>query len=114
MKERTQKHMTAAGKAHITANDERKRYYEMGEAVSMEIGAEPQNPQVTNQIVSSDLNVKNLEPLEQVDNMKRAWQNDQCHPDGQTDATPDLLPERREPNAKRRKLGILPAYIPLG
>jgi hypothetical protein len=102
----------ATDKARITKN-EQKRYYETGETVSVEFAAEPQNPQATNQVDSSDLNVKRSKLLKKVDDMKRAWQNDQCHSDGQMDATPDSS-ESEEPEAKRPKLGILPAYIPLG
>lgn len=93
----------ATDEAHITRN-EQKRYYETGET-----DAKPQNPQVTNQIDIGDLNVK----VKKVDDMGEAWQNEQCFSDEQTDDTPDLS-ESEEPVAKRSKLGILPAYIPLG
>lgn len=99
-------------KAHITKN-EQKRYYETEEIVSVEFDAEPQNLQVTKQVDSSDLNVKRMKLLKKVDDLKQAWQNEQCRSDGQMDATPDLS-ESQEPEAKRPKLGILPAYIPLG
>jgi hypothetical protein len=69
---------------------------------------------VTNQVDSSDLNVKRLKLLKKVDDMKRAWQSAQCYAVGQMSATPSLMPESMEPEAKRPKLGILPAYIPLG
>jgi hypothetical protein len=104
--------MVVTDEAHITKN-ERKRYYETEETVSMEFDAEPRNPQVTNQADSSDLNVKRLELLKKVDDMKQAWPNEQCRLNEHMDATPDLS-ESQEPEAKRPKLGILPAYIPLG
>jgi hypothetical protein len=102
----------ATDEAHIAKN-ERKRYYETGETVSVQFDAELQNPQVTNQAESSDLNGKRLKLLKKVDDMKQAWQNEQSCLDGQMDATPDLS-ESQEPATKRPKLGILPAYIPLG
>lgn len=80
----------------------------------MEFGAEPVDLQVAHQVDSGDLNVKRLKLLKKVDDMKRTWQNAQCHTDGQTVAGPDQMHEAREPEVKRPKLGILPAYIPLG
>lgn len=82
--------------------------------VLKEFGAEPEDPQDTNQVDSSDLNVKRLKLLKKVDDMKRAWQNAHCDSDWQINATSSLMPDIMEPEAKRPKLGILPAYIPLG
>lgn len=80
--------------------------------VSEVFPTELEDPQVTNQVGSSDLGVKRLKLLKKVDDMKRAWLNAQCYTGGQINATPSLLPESMEPEAKRPKLGILPAYIP--
>jgi len=82
--------------------------------VSVECGTEPADTQVALQVDSGDLNVKRLKLLKKVDDMKRAWQNAQCHTDGQMVASPDQIHEAGEPEVKRPKLGILPAYIPLG
>lgn len=75
---------------------------------------EREDPQVAHQVDSGDLNVKRLKLLKKVDDMKRALQNAQCHTDGQMVAGSDLMHETGDPEAKRPKLGILPAYIPLG
>jgi hypothetical protein len=82
--------------------------------VAVESGTEPKDPQVAHQVDSGDLNVKRLKLLKKVDDMKRALQNAQCHTDGQVVAGPDQMLEAGNPEVKRPKLGILPAYIPLG
>jgi hypothetical protein len=120
-KERTRKRAVPTGETHTTAaapatagSDKRKRYYEMGEAVSVECGSELHNLQVSNQVDSSDLNIERLELFGQDDEKKKAWQNDQCNSESQMDVSADLVPENEEPEVKFPKLGILPAYIPLG
>ncbi|PNF17491.1 hypothetical protein B7P43_G17634 [Cryptotermes secundus] len=92
-KVRAQKHTVTTDEAHSTRN-ERKRYYEAEETVSVEIDAEPQNPQVTNQVDSSDLNVKRLKLLKKVDDMKQAMLNEERLSDEQMDGTPS---ESQEP-----------------
>lgn len=109
---RAQKHTVTTDEARSTRNV-RKRYYEAEETVSVEVDAEPRNPQVTTQVDSSDLNVKRLKLLKKVDDMKQGMLNEQRLSDEQMDATPNLS-ESQEPEVKRPKLGILPAYIPLG
>jgi predicted lipase len=95
-------------------SSKRKRYFEMEKAISVEFGTERQNMQVSSQVDSSDLKVERLKVLKETDDMNDAWQNDQCNSTGQMDTSPDLLPESEQPKVKRCKLGILPAYIPLG
>lgn len=82
--------------------------------MSVEFGTEPDVLQVAHQVDSGVLNVKRLNLLKKVDDMKRVWQNAQCHTDGQMVAGPDWMHEAGNPEVKRPKLGILPAYIPLG
>jgi hypothetical protein len=108
------KHSTVRKRVHVTVNDDRKRYYETEGSVSKAFSGEPGDPHVTNEVDNSDLNVKRLKLLKKVDDMKRAWQNAQHCSDGQLSTAWSLTPEQMEPETKRLKLGILPAYIPLG
>jgi hypothetical protein len=72
--------------------------------VVVESGTEPENPQVAHQVDSGDLNVKSLKLLKKFDDMKRAWQNAQCHTDGQVGAGPDQMREAGNPEVKCPKL----------
>lgn len=80
----------------------------------MEFDAEHEDPQVAHHVDSGDLNVKRLKLLKKVDDVKMAWQSAECHADGQMVTGPDMAHETSDTEAKRPKLGILPAYIPLG